>query len=203
MTVVRRLSPPVDHHLGGSVRPLTVGRYDPCARVDGGFWWAARTPDGPATLHLRRDGAELLATGYGPGADWVVDRADAVAGLTDDFGDFPVLAAGHPLVKRLAGEHRGTRFPATGLIFPHVLRAVLEQKVTIGEAHRAYRALVRHFGEPAPGPVPLLLPPDPAAVAATPYWVLHPFGVEQRRAQTLLRAAVAAGPLPRPRRPGG
>jgi 3-methyladenine DNA glycosylase/8-oxoguanine DNA glycosylase len=59
---------------------------------------------------------------------------------------------------------------------------------------------VRHFhraagGEPAPGPVALLLPPDPAAVAATPYWVFHPFGVEQRRADTLCRAAAEAARL--------
>jgi 3-methyladenine DNA glycosylase/8-oxoguanine DNA glycosylase len=57
---------------------------------------------------------------------------------------------------------------------------------------------VRHFHvvtgrEPAPGPVErLLLPPDPGAVAATPYWVFHPFGVEQRRADTLCRVAAVA-----------
>jgi 3-methyladenine DNA glycosylase/8-oxoguanine DNA glycosylase len=32
-------------------------------------------------------------------------------------------------------------------------------------------------------------------VAATPYWVFHRFGVEQRRADTLARAAVAAPAL--------
>jgi hypothetical protein len=45
--------------------------------VDGVFWWAARTPDGLATLSLARDGGTLLATAYGPGAGWVLDRADA------------------------------------------------------------------------------------------------------------------------------
>jgi 3-methyladenine DNA glycosylase/8-oxoguanine DNA glycosylase len=40
-----------------------------------------------------------------------------------------------------------------------------------------------------------LLPPDPAAVAATPYWVFHPFGVEQRRADTLCRTAAVAARL--------
>jgi 3-methyladenine DNA glycosylase/8-oxoguanine DNA glycosylase len=85
--------------------------------------------------------------------------------------------------------------PATGLLFPRALRAVLEQKVTGQEAHRAYRAIVRHFGEPAPGPAGLTLPPDPAAVAATPYWRFHPFGVEQRRTQVLLRVAAEAARL--------
>jgi 3-methyladenine DNA glycosylase/8-oxoguanine DNA glycosylase len=41
----------------------------------------------------------------------------------------------------------------------------------------------------------LLLPPDPAAVAGTPYWVFHPYGIEQRRADTLRRAAAAAARL--------
>nr|BFE68784.1 hypothetical protein GCM10020092_020850 [Actinoplanes digitatis] len=65
------------------------------------------------------------------------------------------------------------------------------------EAHRAYRAMMRHFGELAPGPAGLLLPPDPEAVAATPYWAFHPFGVEQRRTQALLRAALVADRLDR------
>lgn len=197
-TAQRRLDLPDGYQLGATVRSLTVGSHDPCAGMrDGGFWWTARTPDGPGTLQLCRDGARLAATGHGPGANWVVEHADAVAGLRDDLSGFTDLAARHPVVARLATQHRGVRFPATGQIFPRLLRAILEQKVTGVEAHRAYRAIVEHFGEPAPGPVPLLLPPDPSAVAGTAYWVFHPFGVEQRRTQTLLRAAAAAPALQR------
>jgi 3-methyladenine DNA glycosylase/8-oxoguanine DNA glycosylase len=88
--------------------------------------------------------------------------------------------------------------PTTGRLFPRLLRAIFEQKVTGKEAYRAYAATVRHFREPAPGPVPsLLLPPEAADVAATPYWVFHPFGVEQRRADTVRRAAAAAARLER------
>jgi 3-methyladenine DNA glycosylase/8-oxoguanine DNA glycosylase len=197
-TPTRRLPTPEGYRFSGSVRSLVVTSHDPCARfVEGDLWWASRTPDGPATLRLGRDGRDLLATGHGPGGAWVVDRADAMAGLRDDLGDFPALAARHPVVARLARLHRGVRFPATGRIFRRLLVAILEQKVTGIEAHRAYRAIVRHFGEPAPGPVDLLLPPDPEAVAATAYWTFHPFGVEQRRTQTLLRAAMVAARLER------
>ncbi|MGA5305831.1 DNA-3-methyladenine glycosylase family protein [Nucisporomicrobium flavum] len=195
-TVTRRLSPPDGYLFTRTLRSLLVVRYDPCGKlVDGEFWLAARTPDGPATLCLARDGAELSATGHGPGAGWIVERADAIAGLRDELGDFPAMAAGHPLVARLARTFSGVRFPATGLVFHRLIRAVLEQKVTGIEAHRAYRAMVKHFGEPAPGPVELLLPPDPETVAATPYWVFHPFGVEQKRTQALLRCAVEAARL--------
>ncbi|MEV6816305.1 DNA-3-methyladenine glycosylase 2 family protein [Micromonospora sp. NPDC051296] len=197
-TASRALRPPPGYRLAASVRPLTFSSYDPCARIVGdNLWWAARTPTGPATLALRAVAGELVAEGYGPGADWVVERADAVAGLRDDLTGFPALAATHPVVARLAAQHAGLRMPATGLVFPRVLRAVLEQKVTGKEAYRAYAATVRHFAEPAPGPVPLLLPPEPTAVAAAPYWVYHPFGVEQRRADTLRRAAAVADRLER------
>jgi 3-methyladenine DNA glycosylase/8-oxoguanine DNA glycosylase len=44
---------------------------------------------------------------------------------------------------------------------------------------------VRALGERAPGPVPLLLPPEPARIAALPYYVFHRFNVERRRAETV------------------
>ena len=76
------------------------------------------------------------------------------------------------------------------------ISVVIEQKVTGKEAYRAYAATVRHFRAAAPGPMqPLLLPPEASAVAATPYWVFHPFGVEQRRAETLRRVAAVADRL--------
>ncbi|WP_412543727.1 DNA-3-methyladenine glycosylase 2 family protein [Longispora sp. K20-0274] len=197
--MLRVLTPPTGYHLAGSVGMLAMGRHDPCARfVDGVFWWAARTPDGPAALSLTRDGADLRAEGHGPGAGWVVERADAVAGLRDDLTGFAELAAAHPVVARLAKTHRGVRLPATGQVFPRLLRAVLEQKVTGKEAYQAYSAIVRTFGTPAPGPLPALwVPPDPADIAAAPYWRFHPFGVEQRRADTLRRAAAVADRLER------
>jgi len=198
VTRTRRLELPDGYHFTATLRSLLVVRHDPCGRLaEGEFWLSARTPDGPGTLHLARAGATLTATGHGPGAGWLTDRADAIAGLRDDLGDFAARAAAHPLVARLARTFPGVRFPATGQIFHRLIRAVLEQKVTGIEAHRAYRAMMRHFGEPAPGPAGLLLPPDPEAVAATPYWVFHPFGVEQRRTQALLRAARVAARLER------
>jgi 3-methyladenine DNA glycosylase/8-oxoguanine DNA glycosylase len=195
----RVLRPPAGYRFAQSVRTLAMGAHDPCARFVGDtFWWAARTPAGPATLALRRSGTDLLADGYGPGARWVTERADAVAGLRDDVTGFAPLVDSHPVLGPLARTLHGLRMPATGQVFPRLLRAVLEQKVTGKEAYRAYAATARRFGSPAPGPVqPLLVPPEPAVIAAAPYWVFHPFGVEQRRAQTLSRAAAEAGRLER------
>ncbi|MDR6325808.1 3-methyladenine DNA glycosylase/8-oxoguanine DNA glycosylase [Actinoplanes couchii] len=198
MTLTRRLTPPERYAFGASVRPLLVPKSDPCGRFDaGGLALAMRTPIGPASLIVQRSGAELVATGHGPGAAWAMETADSIIGLRDDVGGFPELAVRHPLVGRLARTFSGVRLPATARLFPRLLRAILEQKVTGKEAHRSYRAVCRRFGVPAPGPADLLLPPDPAEIAATAYWEFHPFGVEQRRTEALLRAARVADRLER------
>ena len=61
-----------------------------------------------------------------------------------------------------------------------LVAAVLEQKVTGLEARRAYRRLALAVGEPAPGPVELVTPPDPAAVAAMPSFRMHPSRLSDR-----------------------
>ncbi|MET7396199.1 DNA-3-methyladenine glycosylase 2 family protein [Dactylosporangium sp. NPDC005572] len=184
------------------MRGLALIQGDPTLAIGGReAFFATRTPDGPGTLRLSYvpAAAELTAEAYGPGAGWLLDRADAVAGLRDDVTGFAELAKQHPLVARLAREHAGLRIGATGRVFHHLVPAILGQKVTGKEAHHGYVRMLRHFSaEPAPGPLTRLrLPPSPEAVAATPYWVFHPFGVEQKRADTLRRAAAQAAALER------
>ena len=70
--------------------------------------------------------------------------------------------------------------------------SVFEQKITGTEAFRAYAAYLRTFGEPAPGPGALLLPPRSEVVAGLVYHALHPIGLEQRRADVLRRSASRA-----------
>ena len=74
-------------------------------------------------------------------------------------------------------------------VLASLVPAIIEQKVTGPEAQRAYRRLVLRYGEPAPGPGRLHLPPAAPVLAALPYFELHPLGLEQRRAVTLIRAA--------------
>ena len=193
----RKLAPPERYDLAGTLgalAPIPHDRTLHCTASEA--WWVTRTPDGPGRLQVARDGAALLATGYGPGAAWLLDSADAITGLRDDLTGFAEVAARHERVRQLARVHSGLRIPASGRVFHHLVAAVLGQKVTGKEAYHSYAAVLRHFDEPAPGPGPRMpLPPDPAAVAATPYWVFHPFGVEQRRADTLRGVAARAGAL--------
>lgn len=192
----RRFAVPPRYDLAGTVGSLLVGRHDPTARLGPReFWRASRTPDGPGAVWLRHVDGHLTATGYGPGGAWLVARADALAGLHQPLGDFRAVAARHPVVARLAAHSPEVRLPRSGRVFQELFGTVLQQKVTWQEAARSYLGVVRHFGEPAPGPMPMLLPPAPEAVAATPYWIFHRYGVEQRRADTLRRAASVASRL--------
>ena len=173
---------PID--LRRTLLPLQRGRGDPTMRVgERGAWRATRTADGPATLHLTVEGDRLLAEAWGPGAARVLGDAPGWAGLLDDDRDF---RAHHRVIADLHRRLRGVRLTRTGNPVEVLIPGVLEQKVTGLEARRAYRRLARTLGEPAPGPVDLTTPPDPAAVAAMPSFRLHPFGVERRRAERLI-----------------
>jgi 3-methyladenine DNA glycosylase/8-oxoguanine DNA glycosylase len=198
---VRRLTLPEPYSLAATLGGLALIQHDRTMRLGGTeAWWATRTPDGPGRLHLTRTGGELAATAYGPGAGWLLDRADAIAGLRDDVSGFPEVARRHEVVRHLARTQPGFRLPATGRVFHHLVPAILGQKVTGKEAYRSYQKVLRRFGGPAPeapGAPRLWLPPDPAEVAATPYWTFHPFGVEQKRADTLRRAAARVAALER------
>ncbi|HEX5631643.1 MAG TPA: hypothetical protein VFX50_00375, partial [Gemmatimonadales bacterium] len=100
--------------------------------------------------------------------------------------------ARHPILRRLQRSHPGLRLPHSGRVFHALLPTILEQKVTGTEAFRSYAALLRAYGEPAPGPGGLLLPPAPEALAGLPYHAFHPLGVERRRADVIRRAATRA-----------
>jgi 3-methyladenine DNA glycosylase/8-oxoguanine DNA glycosylase len=180
------------------VRTLAVlshGRPDPTIRLaPGRVWLTTRTPDGPASLALVHAGDRVIAEAHGPGAERVLARVPALLGGLDGHdGHDPwtMPANAHPLVVRLARIHAGIRIPRTGAVLESLVPAILEQKVTSGEAHRAYRGLVRIHGEPAPGPPQwrLRLQPPAAVLAALPYYAYHPFGVEQRRAELIRRVA--------------
>jgi 3-methyladenine DNA glycosylase/8-oxoguanine DNA glycosylase len=187
---------PQRYDLGRTIGRLAVIPGDPTVQAGGReAWWATRTPDGPGTLRLVLSSGALVASAFGPGAAWLLARADAVAGLRDDVSGLDRFD--HPLVRQLWHTFAGVRLPASGRVFHHIVAAILGQKVTGKEAARGYRRMLRHFAAPVPGPAParLMLPPDPADVAATPYWVFHPWGVEQKRADTVRRAAAFASRL--------
>ena len=176
------------------VGPQVRGRGDPTGRLSShAVARATRTPDGPATLLAEVQGTRVEAEAWGPGADRVLDGLPALLGLLDDPAGFD--PSPHPLIATWRDAGRGSGWAGPGAVFEALLPAILEQKVTGGEAATAFRGLTQRYGEPAPGPVAtaqrLRLQPAPDVLAALPYYAYHPFGVEQRRAELVRRVAAA------------
>ncbi len=173
--------------LAETLGPLRHGLGDRTIRLTRGVaLWATRTPEGPGTLRLEVHGATLDAEAWGDGADWALSQAPALVGEEDEPD---LLVARHRILRDLQRRHAGLRLPRSGRVLHALLPAVFEQKVTGTEAMRAYAALVRTHGTPAPGPAELLLPPSAEQLAALPYHAFHPLGVERRRADVIRRAA--------------
>ena len=166
---------------------LRDGAGDPCLRLaSADAVRTTRTPDGPATIELHARGAELEARAWGPGAAWALDHTAELVGLHDDDGG---LRPAHRLVRYLLLRLAGLRLGRTLAVFETLVPAIIGQRVTGAEAGRSYRALVGRYGEPAPGPHRLRLPPTPDLLESLGYYDLHPLGIERQRAETLRRAA--------------
>lgn len=208
MSATRTWIAPASYDLRGSLRVLRRGPYDPCYRTEGGaVWRATRTPDGPATLRLTAAMADapamadptatagsaaaaVRAEAWGPGAEWSLDRLPALLGADDDPSAF---VPHHPLTREAHRRHPGLRLPCTGLVMEALIPSVLEQKVTTHEAYRAWRLLVRRYGERAPGPHEnLYVMPAPRTWCRIPSWEWHRAGVDGKRSATVIRAAQRA-----------
>jgi len=187
---VERLLVPVDFPLALRATLAPLGGH---FRPDG--WWAPmRTPQGSATLHLRRTGTVVEATAYGQGQSWALESVPGLIGADDHPEQFQT---DHPLLGELHRRNPGLRIGRTGRVFEALLIAIVAQKVTGREAGSELRQLTRLYSAPAPGPRPLWLPPDPDQLAAATYFDLHPLGLEQRRADTIRKAASVAGRIER------
>lgn len=201
----RRWRPDFPLDVRAVLAPLRRGRGDPAMTVDdeGSVWRTGTTPDGPATLALRRaaDGT-VNASCWGAGQAWTLQGLPALLGAADDDSAF---VAHHPLVATARRRMPGLRLGSTRRVWDVLLPAVLEQKVTGIEARRSWRELCHRFGTPAPGPAPqrLRVPPTPAAVRAIPDWEWHRAGVDRSRRRTLLAAAAVAHRLERAVELGG
>ena len=189
--IERRLALRGPLDLASTLAPLAHGSGDRTTRLSGGdAWLAFWTLDGPASLHITPDGASgAQARAWGAGSERAIHEVAALIGEADRPEE---LVARHDVLRRLQRQHPGLRLPRTGRVMHALVPSVLEQKVTGTEAFRAYGALLRRYGEPAPGPGDLLLPPHPSVLAGLPYHAFHPLGVERRRADVIRRAAARA-----------
>ena len=184
--------------LSKTLSPLSRGGDGPCfRRTTTGAWLTLRTPTGPATLQLeqRSDGIDVVA--WGDGAEWAVDGVPELLGSRDNWDDLDLRSS--PLLTEVRRRNEGLRLSRNRLVFEMLVPAVLEQKVTVVEAWRAWRILVRRHGEPAPGPAPdgMFVAPSADTWRLIPSWEWHEAGVGPQRSETAVRASRVAEALER------
>jgi 3-methyladenine DNA glycosylase/8-oxoguanine DNA glycosylase len=183
------------------------GRGDPTFQADetGAIWRTSLTPDGPATIRVLPGRAVaaaspqtlVRASAWGPGAAWLLDALPGALGACDDVSGFAPDA--HPVVRDAARRNPDLRLGRSGRLMEALVPAILEQKVVVLEAHRAWRILLGKYGTQAPGPAPrgMRVFPDPRTWRRIPSWDWHRAGVEGVRAETIIRAASVAESLER------
>lgn len=183
---VRRFASVAPVDLGRTIARMAAGRGDPSFAFDDGAWMATRIGGEPVTLRFTRDGPDIVAEAWGAAADDALARAPTLCGAEDDPTGF---APDHPVLRDLHRRFPGIRVTRTGLVVEALLRTIVGQRVTGREAKAAYARMTRALGDRAPGPRPLVTPPDPGRVAATGYPSFHPWGIERSRAEILIRVA--------------
>ncbi|MBT2525494.1 DNA-3-methyladenine glycosylase 2 family protein [Streptomyces sp. ISL-99] len=192
-TRTRTWTPPWPLDLGLVLGPLRRGPADPTFRTtpDGAFWRTSRTPAGPGTLRVAARGGAVEATAWGEGAEQLLDQLPPLLGSLDDPSAFEPR---HRVVAETWRRRPGLRLGRTGLVLESLIPSILEQKVTTDEAYRAWRLLLRKYGEPAPGPVDgrMHVMPCPRTWSLIPSWEWHRAGVDSKRSATILRAVRVA-----------
>ncbi len=135
----------------------------------------------------------MHAEAFGDGADWLIASIPDLVGRHDRPH---LLQARHDVVADAQARFPGVRLSRSSGVWHALIPAILAQRVTGGEAMRAWAQLCAASGVRAPGPVALLLPPTPEFLSDRPYWWYHRFGVERRRADTIRRASAAMARCP-------
>ena len=155
----------------------------------GRFVRATLTPDGPGTLAVQWTPDHIGIDVYGPGAAWLEAQAPRMLGA-EDCVDHHLEDSAHRVVAAAAVAGRHVRFGSSGNLYHELLPTIIEQRITIGEAHDQWQRLCFELGEPAPGPFArLLLPPHPDVLMRQPSWWFHPLGIERKRAEPLIKVA--------------
>ncbi len=148
--------------------------------------WNTLTPDGTGALALERlTDTDVAAEAWGPGAEWMLNQAPRLLGSEDDIAGF------EPPSGRMGDAWRQRPFllGRTDRLWDSIIGGIFGQKVQVANAVKARRMLGWKFGEPGPGPWGGHVLPSPERVAELGYSDLHPFGVERKRAEILLRVA--------------
>lgn len=179
--IERRITVQGTYDLAGSVRALGVGRWDGRAWI-----WAVDRGFGAATVHITSTDGDVVVSGWGSGAEEILGDVERLIGLDDT----PTIEGTDDRTRAIVRHSRGLRLGATLDTHSALVVSVLGQLVTTREAKTSLRKLVRRFGPPAPGPYPdLRLIPPSEVLASLGSHDLHRFGIEAKRATTLIEVS--------------
>jgi 3-methyladenine DNA glycosylase/8-oxoguanine DNA glycosylase len=186
----RRIALEAPYDLARSLLLRDHGRANPTiARpAPGELLRAQRTPEGPASVHLRVHAGAVEAEAWGPGRAWLLDRLPTSLGLDDR----PPVFAGR--LGRLQRHHPGIRQARAPDVFDLLVGYVIRQRVAWRDAVASQAQILRAHAEAAPGPVELglRLPVSAAQWLAMSTADLAAFGLERKRAKTILGLAARA-----------
>ena len=162
--IIEEFDLPKPYNLWHSVRFQRMGKLDPRVLLDRQHYaFASNLPSGPASALVELQDTKLRCRLWGPGSHALLEQIPAQLGLT-----MPLLAEGiETLPKslrliRAQGLRRTARGPER--VIETLVPIVLQQLVTWREAAKSWRALLQTHGEPAPGPLKLILPPTLASL---------------------------------------
>ncbi len=190
MSLDIELAVPEAYHLRRFLVGHQMGRYGPTLRIsDHMAQGASNKPEGPACFAASRAERHVDLRIHGPGREWLAGRAMGLLGLLDDPYRFDPKDR---VVRRMWRQSYGMHLPRLPLVFDRLVQIVLLQLVTWKSGLGTWRRLVETFGQEAPGPCELKVPPSPTALVALDADERVALGIQPRQARTLRRAAKEA-----------
>jgi 3-methyladenine DNA glycosylase/8-oxoguanine DNA glycosylase len=147
---------------------------------------ATWTPEGPASVHVHVRAGAVEARAWGPGHTWLLDALPDHLGLSDQPPRFADKLG--RLQRQLPGVRRGRALDLFELLTSQVIR----QRVAWRDAIATQVAILRAHALPAPGPADLRLPMSPEQWLALTTADLAAYGLERKRAKTILSLAARA-----------
>ena len=175
---------------------LRNGSHDPTTRVftserNGGsknhivtrIERATLTPDGPGAVSIAVSAeGDHHVEAWGSGGAWLANRAGRLSARHTISEPLNSL---HEVLTRAIRDVGHIHLPASDTPYHELLPAVLGQRITAAQAMFQWATLCRRYGEPAPGPLNLRLPPSPSRLLRIPSWEFHRLGIEGQRARAL------------------
>lgn len=191
----RRLTLPGPYDLGRSLLLADLGRSNPTARRPSPEELHRATPtvDGPASFRLQveRGAGAVEVEAWGPGREVLLDSLERVLGLDDELPRLPGK------IGRLQRRFPGVRLGRAPDLFTLLASYVLRQRVAWRDAVASEQRLLRAHASPAPGPLELRLPLSPDQWLGLSTADFAGFGVERKRAKTVLGLAARARQIER------